>query len=188
MRRAAFRSVLATILACCGLTYTAWADPPSASPSHADIKIALFPFELEDIAAAAKPGSGPNPTESSFLTKATEETKQALLNSGRYTVIDASGVDAGAAANHELRNCHGCEAAIANQLGADQALVGVILRPEMVEYGVKIWITDAKTGRSVAAYALRLSLGGPESWPSGVRTVMRRLMAPAQTSVGTKVP
>ncbi|QSR84985.1 DUF2380 domain-containing protein [Methylacidimicrobium sp. B4] len=185
-RSATLRAVLTALLFCCGAACAASRSGPSASPSPGKVKIVVFPFELEDSSAAGSMGSAPDAAP--YLTRATEEARRALLQSGRYTLIDPAGADLGAEAGRGLRNCNGCEAAIARKLGADQSLIGVILRPEMVEYGAKIWITDARDGRILSTSALRLSLGGPESWVSGVRLLMPRLTAPARPSAGTKQP
>lgn len=179
------RSVLAAVLLCCWTTHSASGDLPSASPAPLKLKIAVFPLELEDISAAGKAGTAPS--TAAYLAQATEEAKRALLRSGRYIVIDPAGADA-LAAGRDLRDCHGCEAAIARRLAADQALVGVILRPEMVEYGAKIWITDARDGRVISTAILPLSLGGAESWPSGVRLLMPRLLVPKPSRDRNHVP
>jgi hypothetical protein len=62
------------------------------------------------------------------LAQSTEEAKQQLLQSGRYRLIDTTDADIGAAKGQGLRNCKGCEAAIAMKLGADQALIGVVTK------------------------------------------------------------
>lgn len=182
---ATLRSVLAALLFCCGAIYAASSGDPSASLSPGKkIKIVVFPFNLEDISAAGRAGSAPDAAP--YLARATDEARRALICSGRYTLIDPASADPGAEAGRSLQNGNGCEAAIASKLGADQYLIGVILRPEMVEYGAKIWIADARDGRILSTSVLPLSLGGAESWASGVRLLMQRLTAPARASVRAK--
>ena len=106
---------LAAVIVCCWTGYAAAAD--AHVPSTAPIKIAVFAFELEDFSAAAKQG------EASYLAQSTEEAKQQLLQSGRYRLIDTTDADIGAAKGQGLRNCKGCEAAIAMKLGAAQITV-----------------------------------------------------------------
>jgi hypothetical protein len=53
-------------------------DVPVTQPSP--IKIAVFPFELEDFSAASQAGSAPS--ETTALAQSTEEAKQQLLQSG----------------------------------------------------------------------------------------------------------
>jgi hypothetical protein len=45
-------------------------------PSPSPIKIAVFPFEFDDISAASQAGSAPN--EAKFLFDSTEEAKRLL--------------------------------------------------------------------------------------------------------------
>jgi len=186
-RQATLRSVLTAILFCCGAIYAASSEDPSASLApEKKIKIVVFPFNLEDISAAGRAESAPDAAP--YLARATEEARRALRRTGRYTVIDPATADPGAEAGRGLQNANGREAAIARKLAADQYLMGVILRQAMVEYGAKIWITDARDGRILSTSVLPLSLGGAESWPSGVRLLMQRLTAPARASVGPKQP
>jgi len=127
----------------------AMAAEAPAAPTTA-IGIAVFPFELEDFGAAAKTG------QDVPLAQATEEATQQLLQSGRYRPIDATHAELGPAKQQGLRNCGGCEAAIAKQLGADQALVGVITRISMTEYVVRIQVSDAHAGNVVARFSTDL--------------------------------
>ncbi len=142
---------------------------PAAAPAT-PIKIAVFPFELEDLAAAA------NPSDVPYLGKATDEAKQQLAQSGRYTLVDASKADMSAAGGKGLRNCGACGAEIAKQLGADQALVGVVSRISNTEYLIKIQITDAHSGEVVSNYSTDLRLGADYSWSRGVKSLVQDQM------------
>lgn len=138
------------------------------------MKIAVFPFELEDFAAAAKGDEAPH------LALATEEAKKQLTGSGRYTLVDTSAADLSAAKGQALRDCGGCEAEIARKLGADQALVGVVSRISNTEYLVKLQITDVRTGETVSKLTSELRMGADYSWFRGVRSVMQNDVLPAQ--------
>lgn len=151
------------------LSWTAPAASQDAGPT-APIKIAVFPFELEDFTAAAEQGSSLD--ETSYLAQSTEETERHLLESGRYEVVDTSDADLSAATGG-LRNCRGCEAAIAQELGADQALIGVVTKITMMEYVVDVRVSDAGTGGVVATYTTNLRMGAHDSWFRGVRWLMQ---------------
>lgn len=137
--------------------------------SKAPIKIAVFPFELEDFSAAEKQGGNP------YLAEATEEAKRQLVQSGRYSVVDTVGVDVGAAKKQGLRNCNGCEAPIAMKLGA----VGVLSKISMTEYLIKIQVRDARTGEIVSTFATDLRMAADYSWSRGVRWLMQNSMLAA---------
>jgi curli biogenesis system outer membrane secretion channel CsgG len=69
-----------------------------------------------------------------------------------------------------LRDCDGCDAAIALQLGAAQSLVGVVRRVTMTDYYVQIQIRDARTGEILDQQAANFAGDG---WASGVSALIR---------------
>ena len=170
---------LAAIVVWCWTGYAAAEDSPAATA--APIKIAVFAFELEDFSPAGKQGgtSQPVPSTEEALAQSTEEAKKQLLESGRYSLIDTAGADLGAAGQQGLRNCKGCEAALAMKLGADQALLGVVTKISMMEYVVKFQVTDARKGELVSSFTTGLRMGADYSWSRGVRWLMKnRMLAP----------
>jgi Protein of unknown function (DUF2380) len=165
---------LAAVVVCCWIGCAAAGDVPAASAPP--IKIAVFAFELEDLSAAG--GQEPSPIETSYLAQSTEEAKQQLLQSGRYSLIDTAAADVSAAKGQGLRNCGGCEAAIAMRLGADQALIGVVTKISMTEYTVRLQLSDAGKGAVISSFATDLRMGANYSWFRGVRWLMQnRLLA-----------
>jgi Protein of unknown function (DUF2380) len=162
---------VAAITICC------WAGYGSAQPlpsPAAPIKIAVFAFELEDFSAASKDGVAPAAT--SYLAQATEEAKQQLIASGRYSLVDAAGADLTTAKGQGLRNCGGCEAPIARQLGAEQALIGVVTKISMMEYIVRFQVSDAQDGQVISSFSTDLRMGADYSWSRGVRWLMQNRM------------
>jgi hypothetical protein len=161
-------------LVCCWIAYAAAANTPAEKPAAAAVKIAVFPFELEDFSAANRNADTPH------LIQATEEAKQQLMQSGRYTVVDTAAADMTAANGKALRDCGGCEAGIARKLGADQALLGVVSRISMTEYVIKLQVTDAASGAIVSNFTSELRMGANYSWSRGVRSlVQNRMLASA---------
>ena len=171
-RRLARRIGLAAVVLCCWAGVATADEVPGAST--APVKIAVFPFEIEDFSAAHEQGSSPDVT--AYLAQSTEEAEKQLAQSGRYTVIDTAAADLGAAKEHGLRNCGGCEAAIAKTLGADQALIGVVTKISMTEYNVRIQVSDAQSGAVVSRLATNLRMGTGDSWFRGVRSLMKNRM------------
>jgi Protein of unknown function (DUF2380) len=170
---------LAAVIACCWTGYAAAVD--THVTSTAPIKIAVFAFELEDFSAAGKQGETSYLAQSTqeALAQSTEEAKQLLLQSGRYRLIDTTDADLGAAKGQGLRNCRGCEAAIAMKLGADQALIGVVTKISMTEYAVRFQVSDARNGEIISRLATDLRMGADYSWSRGVRWLMQnRMLAP----------
>jgi hypothetical protein len=182
VRRAIAPAFTSSKFALAALALCCWTGPATADEVAAaaagPIKIAVFPFELEEFSAAAEQGSSPD--ESSFLAQSTDEAKQQLLKSGRYSLIDTAGADIAAAKGQGLRNCNGCEAPIATQLGADQALIGVVTKISMMEYVVQLQVRDARSGEVVSKYSTGLRMGANYSWSRGVRSLMKNEMLATQ--------
>ena len=144
----------------------------------APIKIAVFDFELEDLSPAAvspsKPAAG-----ATTLEKVSNAAREELAHSGRYIVIDASKVDAKSVAQKTLRDCGGCEADIARQLGAQQSLIGLVSKATQTDYYVVIRIRDARTGRILDQQEANFA-GDEQGWASGVRMLIRHQVLPGK--------
>jgi len=152
----------------------------AAAPADAagePVKIAVFNFELEDATPAAALLDQSTSTASA-MDKVSTAARGELEQSGRYRVIDAS--KATAASGQSLRDCEGCEAGLALQLGAEQSLFGVVRRVTQTDYYVVIQIRDARTGKLVEQEEANFA-GSEEGWPSGVRMLIRhQVLAPRE--------
>ncbi|MGY3035346.1 hypothetical protein ACVIIV_004516 [Bradyrhizobium sp. USDA 4354] len=144
----------------------------------APIALAVFDFELEDTTAA---GAGASATsDASYLAEVTGSVREALGKSGRYRIVDVSGEAAKARA---LRDCGGCEATIAQGLGADQSMIGVVRRVSRTEYTLGFQLRDARTGAVLARGDSGLRMGADYSWKRGaVRLVSDRLIDSQQAT------
>jgi hypothetical protein len=143
------------------------ADAQAAPP----IKIAVFDFELEDVSPAASlPGA--SATTAATMEKVSSEARRMLSQSGRYSLVDVSKVDAKPVTEKSLRNCDGCEIGIALQLGAEQSFVGVVRRATMTDYYVMIQISDCRTGKIINQQVANFA-GGEDGWASGARMLIR---------------
>lgn len=139
------------------------------------VRIAVFAFELEDASPSASyPGSGRGGGGgvAATLAQASRAARLELTQSGRYSVIDASGVDTSQVAAKGLRNCGGCEAGLALRLGADQSLLGVVIKATATDYYVLVEIRDAHTGKLLDRQEANFA-GSQEGWPSGARMLIR---------------
>ncbi|WGR74514.1 MULTISPECIES: DUF3280 domain-containing protein [unclassified Bradyrhizobium] len=147
----------------------------AALAAPAPIALAVFEFELDDNTAA--PAVGLAATDSSYLTEVTTAVRDALGQSGRYRIVDVSGVREDAVRSRALRDCNGCDAAIAAKLGADQSLIGVVRRVSRTEYTIGFQVRDARTGAVVSRGDSGLRMGADYSWKRGaVRLVSDRLI------------
>jgi len=146
-------------------------DQVAQQAATTPIKIAVFDFELEDFSAAGTTVPGPN--EAKYLAQATDEAKRMLAESGRYSIVSTAAADLGAAQGHGLRNCRGCDAAIAAKLGADQDMVGVVTKISATEYTVTVQVSDARNGAVIETFTTSLRIGAGYSWARGVTWLMK---------------
>jgi hypothetical protein len=160
-----------TALLCAALLVTF-----EAAAAAAPIKLAIFDFELEDFSAGVS-SADPAPSDAAHLSNVTAMVRQLFAQSGRYMLIDVDKVEAPAVKSHTLRDCDGCDAEIALQLGAEQSLVGVVSRISRTEYVVQFQVRDARTGTVVAAADSGLRMGADYSWSRGAtRLIEDRLL------------
>lgn len=144
----------------------------AALGTPAPVALAVFDFELEDTTAASVGASATS--DASYLAEVTASVRESLGQSGRYRIVDVGGE---AAKPRALRDCDGCEAAIAQKLGADQSLIGVVRRVSRTEYTLGFQVRDARTGAVLARGDSGLRLGADYSWKRGaVRLVSDRLI------------
>ena len=144
-------------------------DPPPPRP--AVVKLAVFDFELDDATPAAALLGQASRNEAA-MEKVSVDARQMLERSGRYLLVDVSDANALPVREKSLRNCEGCEAGIALEAGAEQALIGVVRRVTQTDYYVQIQITDAKTGKVLNQQSANFA-GGPDGWASGVRMLLK---------------
>ena len=141
-------------------------------PAEPPIKIAVFDFELDDFSGGAGI-AGDHAADLVQLDRATGEARKLIAQSGRYAVVDVTNAENDAVKGRTLRQCNGCEAAIALKLGADQSLVGVVARISRTEYVVRFQIRDARTGTLVLARQSDLRIGADYSWNRGAAALIR---------------
>ena len=177
MRMAAL--LLCTAAAFCAVSPRSSADPSGSGPSGSGpIKIAVFEFELEDATpAAAYVGKPTAKDDSAALAMATKAARKELASSGHYRIVGIDGVHAKPVADHTLRNCNGCEAAIARRLGAQQSMIGIVQRATQTDYYILVVIRDANTGKTLDSEAANFA-GGEEGWANGAQVLIKYQVLP----------
>jgi hypothetical protein len=152
--------------------------PVSTTAATPDpVKLAIFDFEFEDMSAAASAGGDIAESDSQHLAEVTSSVRDLFEQSGRYSLIDVGSADAAEVKARSLRKCDGCDAAIAQQLGAEQSFVGVVKRITRTEYTVRYQIRDASTGAVLSSADSGLRMGADYSWSRGaVRLIKDQLL------------
>jgi Protein of unknown function (DUF2380) len=145
----------------------------------APVKVAVFDFELEDFSGGA--GIIPESDQDrEQLRLATETVRRLLTESGRYSLVDVSHVDAPDATAHSLHKCGGCDAAIARKLGADQSLVGIVTRITRTDCAVTFKLRDARTGAPIDVEQTDLRIGANYSWDRGAAWLIKNRLLEKQ--------
>ena len=150
----------------------------SAAGAAPPIRIAVFPFELEDFSAAAA-SSPPDDIDREQLRLSTAEAHRLIAESGRYQLVDVGAANDQAAKAGRLHDCEGCEARIAAGLAAISPY-----RDHHAHQPNRI-CRDHKI-RNAASGALidvsdRPAHGANVAWSRGVRwLIQRRLLERAQ--------
>jgi hypothetical protein len=167
----AHRALAGTLLA--ALTVLAWLACNAAAQDP--VSIAVFEFELNDTSA----GGGivaQDATDTESLHASTDEARRMLSASGLYRVVDTSGLEVEVSAAGRLQDCNGCEAPLAQKLGADQSMFGVVNRVSRTEYTMHIYIRDAESGEALATGSTPLRMGANYSWPRGVEWLLEKFL------------
>lgn len=152
--------------------------PVCGAQGHPPIKIAVFDFELEDLSPPAVLLKKPTDSATT-MEKVSSAAREELTHSGRYTVVDTSKLDAKPVTEKSLRDCNGCEAALAEQLGAEQSMIGLVRKVTETDYYVVIRIRDARSGK-ILDQEEAMFAGDQTGWASGARMLIRHQVIPSQ--------
>jgi Protein of unknown function (DUF2380) len=161
--------ILASAMVAAGFAVAAAGESGASAP----IRLAVFPFELEDFSAAAgtKP---PDDIDREQLRLSTEEARRLIAESGRYKLVDVGAASDQAAKAGKLHDCAGCEAKIAASLHADQSMIGIVTRISRTDYAVAYKIRDAQSGALVDVEQTDLRAGDTLAWSRGARWLIQR--------------
>jgi hypothetical protein len=150
------------------LPVSAQADPPKA---------AVFDFELLDTSLQGEM-DGPRGDERQRLIRTSEQIRKGLAESGKFTILDIAPVNAAAHASN-LQACGGCDVDLAQKLGADLAITGVVQKVSNLILSLNIYLRDARTGRLVTSMSADFRGNTDESWQRTASYLLRnRLLAP----------
>jgi hypothetical protein len=149
-----------------------------AAPARADPpKLAVFDFELFDTSLQGEV-DGPRTDEHDRLMRVGDQLRKALAESGKFQLLDISPVNA-AAHGSNLQACGGCDVQLAQKLGADFAVTGVVQKVSNLILNISIYIRDAHSGQLVASMNTDMRGNTDESWSRAMNYLVRnRLFAP----------
>ena len=148
------------------------------APAHAEeTKVAVFDFELIDTSLQGEV-DGPRKDEQDRLLRIAQQLRHALADSGRFQVLDIAPV-ADAAHNSNLQACGGCDVKLAERLGADLVVTGVVQKVSNLILNMNIYLRDVHTGKPVGAMTADMRGNTDESWTRTMDWLIRnRVLAP----------
>ncbi len=140
-------------------------------------KLAVFDFELLDTSLQGET-NGRGKDEQERLMRASNQLRKELAASGKFQLLDISPVNAAAHASN-LQACGGCDVQLAQKLGADLYITGLVQKVSELILVMNIYLRDARTGRIVTAMNADLRGNNDESWSRATSYLVRnRLLAP----------
>ncbi len=149
---------------------------PAAAWAAAPRTAAVFDFELIDTSLEGEL-RGAQPAEQARLILISERLRELLAQSGRYTVVDLAPARAAIEEAGTLYGCNGCESDIAQQLGADLAVRGVVQKVSNLILNMTVYVTEAGTGGHVTGASVDIRGNTDESWLRGVAYLVRNRLA-----------
>jgi hypothetical protein len=140
-------------------------------------KLAVFDFELIDTSLQGEM-YGPRADEHERLVRAGDQLRKALSESGKFQIVDIAPVNA-AAHGSNLQACGGCDVRLAQQLGADLFITGVVQKVSNLILNINLYLRDTHGGQLVAAASADMRGNTDESWTRAMNYLVReRLLAP----------
>jgi hypothetical protein len=122
--------------------------------------------------------NGPRGDEHDRLMHVGDQIRKELRESGKFQSLDIAPVN-GAAHHSNLQACGGCDVKLAQQLGADLVMTGVVQKVSNLILNVNFYLRDVRTGALVAAGSADMRGNTDESWTRATEYLIRnRLLAP----------
>jgi hypothetical protein len=140
-------------------------------------KLAVFDFEMLDTSLEGEM-HGKRSDEEARLMRAGDQLRKDLAESGRFQLLDISPVNA-AAHQSNLQACGGCDLKLAQQLGADLEITGLVQKVSNLIININLFLRDVHSGRLVTAASADMRGNTDESWSRTMHYIVReRLLAP----------
>ena len=156
---------------------TLWALLFVSCGSTAAQSVAVFDFELIDTSLEGET-NGLRADEQTRLIRLSDQLRQRLRESGRFTLLDVTPV-AGDAQASNLQACGGCDTRLAKRIGAELAITGTVQKVSNLILNMNIYVRDASSGATIVAMSADMRGNTDETWSRTLDWLVRnRLLAP----------
>ena len=149
----------------------------SCGPTVAQ-SVAVFDFELIDTSLEGAI-RGARLDEQERLARLSDQLRQLLRASGRFSLVDITPIASEALASN-LQACGGCDIQLARRIGAELAITGTVQKVSNLILNMNIYVRDASSsGATIAAMSADMRGNTDESWSRTLDWLVRnRLLAP----------
>jgi hypothetical protein len=120
----------------------------SCGPTGAQ-PVAVFDFELIDTSLEGAI-RGARADEQARLARMSDQLRQLLRDSGRFSLVDITPIASEAQASN-LQACGGCDMRMARRIEAELAITGTVQKVSNLILNMNIYVRDASSGATIAA-------------------------------------
>ena len=152
---------------------------PVAAAAAGLPSVAVLPFELIDEQHELAPAHDEYPR----LRMIGAQLGDGLQTRGLYRVVDtrpAQDLIDELRSRENLRDCKGCELAIARALKTDRVLLGWVQKVSNLILNINIRVEDAGTGAVVLQKSVDIRGNTDESWRRGIEALLRDMVDKGQ--------
>ena len=136
-------------------------------------RAAIFDFSFDDTSLQGEM-SGPRADEQARLAHLNAQLRTLLAQSGRYQPVNMAPVEAEERRSN-LQACGGCELAMAQKIGADVAVTGLVQKVSNLILNINVAIRDVATGRVLQAQSVDIRGNTDETWSRGLNFLIAEL-------------
>ncbi|HEU4661767.1 MAG TPA: DUF3280 domain-containing protein [Pseudolabrys sp.] len=144
--------------------------------------VAVFDFEFIDTSLEGAVNGSPRADEKIRLMEISKRLRQWFAGSNKARIVDSGPV---AARSHEahLRECGGCDADFARQVGAQLSITGTVQKVSNLILNMNIYVRDVKSGRMLSVMSADMRGNTEESWMRALDWLIRNRLSPALDGV-----
>jgi Protein of unknown function (DUF2380) len=143
----------------------------------AEPSVAVFDFEYIDTSLEGAM-NGVRADEQARLGRLDAQLRTRLKASKNFEVLDDTVIAAQAHASN-LQSCGGCDADLAERLGADLAITGTVQKVSNLILNINLYVRDVHSRRLIANMSADIRGNTDESWSRGLEWLVRnRLLTP----------
>ena len=141
------------------------------------LRAAIFDFELIDTSLEGAT-NGPRADETARLARLGDQLRRLVTNSGKLEVIDIAPVRAEAHQTN-LQACGGCDADLAQKLGAELAITGTVQKVSNLILNINLYVRVAATRAPLVAMSVDIRGNTDEVLVARARISRTHAVSPA---------